>query len=95
MPLVHFPDSPTIRCARCRLNGIQFGCRTIIFTLSILILSVCRSQMSWAQSNAVFLSPGIKLSHAFGEDGGFVFGIELSCYREIGPPGKDLDFAGF
>ena len=92
---VPLPESPKVKNAPGQLNGIHLGYSSIILALGILVLSVCTSQTSWAQSKALFLSPGIKMSHAFGEQGGFVFGLELSCYGEIRSRREDLDLAGF
>lgn len=43
----------------------------------VLIVSLCYSQSGPPKHN-YFLNPGMKLGYAFGENGGFTYGFELS-----------------
>jgi hypothetical protein len=76
-------------------GGKQLKARSIILACAVLLLQLSWKDACWSQSDAYFLSPGIKLAYAFGQNGGFVVGLELSFYRVISIRGEDQGFAGF
>ena len=76
-------------------RGKKLKARNIFLACGVLSLQMSWNDICWAQSDAYFLSPGIKLSYAFGENGGLVVGLELSFYRVISIRGEDQGFAGF
>ncbi len=51
----------------------------------ILILISCISSNSFAYERGVNFSFGIKLAHQSGENGGFLYGIEVSTLTNINP----------
>lgn len=48
--------------------------------LTILLCIICFYKCN---SDEVYLNPGIKLAYQFGENGGFVYGLELSCTKFV------------
>ncbi len=54
------------------------SCNRLIILCLIFSLSEVNSQ------NATYINPGIKLGYAFGDNGGFVFGLEISIVEHSG-----------
>jgi hypothetical protein len=78
-----------------RMERIALGTR-IAFMGGLLVLIVTSSSLAYEDGPYYFVSPGIKMSYAFGAAGGFSFGWELSVYRTIAwkPRGDEEGYIG-
>jgi hypothetical protein len=52
--------------------------KTFLTQAMFVVTTLCASSEVFASEPKIYCSPGFKLGYSFGENGGFVWGLELS-----------------